>query len=117
MHMSREQINQAMRDNNDHQFRIDVIRAVCINANPNRGWVKEVVDSEGDQEPVRLADVLRAIDKAQPALMLLVSTTGRFYDMQENGLATNFLAQWNLRGDDLYQQSRETVKFLYKLIK
>lgn len=94
---------------------IAAIRAACIKANPARKWTKEVFgaysNSQGDTHdlPVRLADVLLALYKNctagqwDDALLALIDNQG--------GLMT-----WNLRTDDLEQQSDETVAFIASLL-
>jgi hypothetical protein len=65
--------------------------------------------------PIRLADVLLAILKQDPAnrTKLLLESSGQFRQVFPNRLGP----YWNLRADDLEKQSEETISFLYELLK
>ncbi|HEY1757932.1 MAG TPA: hypothetical protein VGG72_21360 [Bryobacteraceae bacterium] len=74
--------------------------------------------SEGTDEiriigrPIRLADVLlAAIGKG-----LAVNTIGVFMSDEEGIMPHTFRAAWNLRKDDLNEQSEETINFLAELL-
>jgi hypothetical protein len=63
--------------------------------------------------PIRLADVLLAtIGKG-----IAVNSIGVFLSDEEGMMPHTFRAAWNLRADDLREQSDETVEFLYELLK
>lgn len=59
--------------------------------------------------PIRLADVLLAIDAAKPQ-RYHIAANGQFYRAGKEG------AIWNLRADDLDQQSDGTVSFIHGLL-
>jgi hypothetical protein len=94
----------------------DIIREACIKANPDKSWIKEVVDIDGDMVQPTLADVLLAIEFRKCPQIYYVADTGRFYQ-DEYDAPTRLPAAWNLRNDDLSKQSLETLKFLAELLK
>lgn len=64
--------------------------------------------------PIRLADVLLAIQKKQHKnITYLVSTFGIFMDSHFN---FSMKHQWNLLKDDLTLQSPETISFILELL-
>lgn len=84
---------------------LEIIRKAAIAANPEKEWVyfryEGGTESTEYEEPIRLADVLLAISLLPPPCNdYLVSTIG-----------------WNLRRDDLAEQSEETLAFLADLLK
>jgi hypothetical protein len=86
------------------------IRAKCIEANPEKDWTRITVD-----EPCRLADVLLAMDSNNVA----VKDTGAI--LVRDPETYNFGWEkphpvWNLRTDDLTQQSPETIAFIHSLL-
>jgi hypothetical protein len=64
--------------------------------------------------PVRLSDVLLAIEEVPKSYKLVLDCGGRFWEMMKPS-PSNML--WNLRADDLEKQSEETISFLYELMK
>lgn len=100
-----------MKDN------IEIIRAACVKANPEKDW-KELVTvayhghghSESDymDVPIRLADVLLAMDKP---VKYYTATPTIHNDV------CKVLSLWNLRNDDLSAQSKECLAFLAGLLK
>jgi hypothetical protein len=63
--------------------------------------------------PIRLADVLLAMDEfMHPNAQMLVTTSGEFDDC----VHSTFQAKWNLREDDLTKQSPETIAFISKVL-
>lgn len=116
---------------------IEAIRQKCIEANPeietqrcgncgyemDGGYCREL-DSEGEGQPhcpgpselrpIRLADVLLAIKNKS----ILVDITGNFWEWRSmNEAPRSFAATWNLRKDDLTEQSDECITFLAELLK
>lgn len=104
------------------QQQIDFIRQKCIEANPeiNSGqflqeWSIEEINTNprvAVVRPIRLADVLLAIGK---------KTTHDFgYYCCDNGViaqtGSGAKANWNLRKDDLTEQSDECIIFLADLL-
>ena len=102
-------------ENND---KLNFIRQKCIEANPNRseGWDEDSGRPTGsgymDFMPCRLADVLLVIKKMY--MNGTLQKEGEF----KNG--TEWFGEiawdWNLRSDDLTQQSEETINFLFDLL-
>lgn len=73
--------------------------------------------------PIRLADVLLAIDNVKPSLTDAFSDTfcgvrinGEF-EMMSVGDSFSSGVKWNLREDNLDSQSEETITFLAELLK
>lgn len=95
---------------------IEIIRAACIKTNPEietRRIDFEDEDTGADtwiqDDTIRLADVLLAIG----ANGFVVSGTGQFY----TGDPAKFgQPHWNLRKDNLSEQSPETLTFLAGLL-
>jgi hypothetical protein len=86
--------------------KLELIRQACIKANP--------IGSGGFKyRPIRLADVLLAIDGTTQGQLIAIRPNGDMYrsDIQ------NTKWHWNLRNDDLSQQSNECIEFLYDLLK
>lgn len=65
--------------------------------------------------PIRLADVLLAIEKNRTTDFFFVTTTD-FLCMQDSKTDEELMV-WNLREDDLSKQSPETLEFLANLLK
>lgn len=76
---------------------------------------------EHQSRPIRLADVLLAIETVSVGGTLLIDTSGQWYGMNtqlklaEEGYLHRKL-NWDLRNDDLEAQSPETVEFLAKVL-
>ena len=89
--------------------KIDKIREACIKANPE---IEQICGGEDVAHfcpncsnkigrPIRLADVLLAIGEVRPDFLLAVGHP----------------ANWNLKDDNLENQSEETIGFIHNLIK
>jgi hypothetical protein len=94
---------------------LEAIRAACIRANPHIsersiGAVDE--DTGTDMwvrdDTIRLADVLMLPDTSE-----MLNAT----DEENATVCFRFIRMWNLRKDDLTEQSDECVAFLYNLLK
>jgi hypothetical protein len=108
--------------------KLELIRQACIAANPNRRWedlgnckrhwaddFSQTCSCPPDSErklPCRLADVLLAIKSTHYAL----DSEGEFM-LHADGSWHYAGPIWNLRNDDLSQQSNECIEFLYDLLK
>lgn len=107
--------------------RLAAIRQKCIEANPN--ITKEGVavtftgnvatDAKLVSRPIRLADVLLAIEaehkfnsNPEPAIAAKIDLVTNVY---RQGVLLHE-RYWNLRADDLEQQSDETIAFLHSLL-
>lgn len=90
---------------------LEAIRAAVEKAEPEDSRWKVIC---ADEEVVRLADVLLALGQLKKPYRrpFLVTERGEFVDVNFNLRST-----WNLRQDDLSQQSDECVAFLYELLK
>jgi hypothetical protein len=66
--------------------------------------------------PIRFADILLAIESTSNKTIVL-DTRARMRGINE-AISNGFHSapQWNLRADDLEQQSEETINFLYELL-
>jgi hypothetical protein len=98
------------------------IREACIKANPEKNWKGFKYGKLGViNATCGLADVLLAIWKANPAnrTNITVESSGQFiyitYD--DAGAYKNAGPEWNLRKDDLTEQSDESLAFLADLLK
>lgn len=73
--------------------------------------------------PIRLADVLLAIDgtyRHGDAITVRIIPGGTFERLHTGNVLPgewNPQVRWNLRADDLEKQSEETIDFLYELLK
>jgi hypothetical protein len=91
------------------QEQLDLIRAACIEVNPSDTTLRDKNSWQGLQikreygRPVRLADVLLAINESKK----------RPYGYD---VLMEIVAYWNLRKDDLSEQSVECVAFLAELL-
>lgn len=96
---------------------IKLIRQKCIEANSTKEWnwhcPARKTCSVDFEEPVRLADVLLAIPQlwVQPKIERKDD-----YRYINNGVFSTGI-KWNLRKDDLTEQSDETIAFLADLLK
>ena len=105
------------------QEQLDLVRAACIEANPSDPTLRDQNSGQGLQikrahgRPVRLADVLLAIERSDHDELYSVGEGGWFYQdtLQGDGYA-NMDVLWNLRKDDLTEQSDECVSFLAQLL-
>ena len=93
--------------------KLQTIREACIKANPKKEW-EEYFPDAGDHRgvavdiPCRLAAVLLAIDEK------FVEENSGNWGVEET--QSKLVKLWNLRNDDLSQQSEETINFLYDLL-
>lgn len=100
---------------------IALVRQKCIEANsdflvgPCLGCARKgkahLLALRPDQRPIRLADVLLALDglrKNEP-----YSKTQRNFE----AVTLGYTKGWNLRKDDLIEQSDETIEFIATLLK
>lgn len=100
------------------QEQLDLIRAACIEANPSDTTLRDKNSWQGLQikreygRPVRLADVLLALPTlwVQPKTDVGNGTRSINSGMMNSGIS------WNLRRDDLAEQSDECVSFLAELL-
>lgn len=105
---------------------LEIIRAVCIDANPE---IVSVVENEFDgvdvsERPIRFADVLLAIGKKERGHIFAradgeIAVFFKWVDFGEekrHEVEPTYI-EWNLRKDDLTQQSPETLQFLSDLLK
>lgn len=94
----------------------DFIRQKCVEANPEKEWKPQCIDCFIVRfEPIRLADVLLAIDEATKAKMtkpIYVNAAGYF--VLSGIRSTN--SAWNLREDSLDKQDQGTVDFIHSLL-
>jgi hypothetical protein len=111
--------------------KLQAIRQKCIEANPGR-WQDfstrtcpcGIRIDEHLNRPVRLADVLLTIDKAEkPGELYAITSSGTFIERELKTITARILdgrmlstgAGWNLR-KDLDEQSAETISFLFDLL-
>jgi hypothetical protein len=97
---------------------LSLIRQKCIEALCAHGTRSEQsLYTRGFDRPIRLADVLLAITKASPNNhnRVWLKSDGRFV-LNENGNSLHNPADWNLRKDDLTEQSEECINFIYELL-
>lgn len=93
------------------QEQIDLVRAACIEANPSDTTLRDQNSWQGLQikrkhgRPIRLADVLEAARKVG-------------YGSTEDwlGVITGVVTRYDLRKDDLTEQSDECVAYLARLL-
>lgn len=110
-----------------HQEKIEAIRKACAKANPEiivEGcesgispcacwWHKNYPPDGNKFRPIRLADVLLAIDDKSSRERYTVDCLGGFKKVGTKWIICN----WNLRKDSLEEQSEETVAFIYDLLR
>lgn len=97
--------------------KLEIIKQKCIAANPEIGTARAHWPFERE---IRLADVLLAVDvfrNGKNEHGYSVRHTGRIYEDDLNSVAKKQVGVWNLRADDLQEQSPETIEFLYSLLK
>lgn len=101
-----------------HQ-QLTLIRQKCIEANPEiaerrldaeKTWDGATVNIFDNK--IRLADVLSALENTSHYLE--INQLGHF---TFKGVTGGEWGEWNLRKDDLTEQSDETILFLYDLLK
>ena len=89
----------------NHQKKLAAIQQKCVEANPeieNKRW--------GTERPIRLADVLLAVQKQE------YGGSPEFRYTCEKLTSGAWHVHWNLRKDDLTEQSEECISFLYDLL-
>lgn len=113
-----------------HTERLGAVRQKCIEANPTivrwggfdlaKMALGGVPESAPDEvRPIRLADVLLAIGKAMTrGNSYFVDADGGFHEWfaPQGRLDLRTVGRWNLRADDLSQQSEETIDFIASLL-
>jgi hypothetical protein len=85
------------------------IRAAAIKANPDGNWQ---ISAQFQRSPT-LCDVLLAIG-GKPEIHVAASDGGHAYFIRN--MNDDLMAGWNLRQDDLTQQSDETIKFIRDIL-
>lgn len=94
------------------QEQLDLIRAACIEANVKILTRANKWHGIGGEDDIRLADVLLAI----PTLWVQPKTdVGNGTRFINSGMANSGIS-WNLRRDDITEQSVECVAFLAELL-
>lgn len=102
---------------------IEVIRRACVAANPEKWEPYCSFDATRKSfEPIRLADVLLAIQEADTPMGIETSIMrslkrdpNEMYLYYRMGDGERILCAWNLR-EDLENQSPETIQFLATLL-
>jgi len=109
--------------------KLELIRQKCIEANPeiletlSLSENAEIIHTRTISRPIRLADVLLAIREKDVVISAFQSDEGACFGKVVDG-NTNYddrfevdwsLAFWNLRKDDLNEQSQETISFIASL--
>lgn len=95
------------------------IRAKCIEANPEKVWDHKTYHDYDVTPIIRLADVLYAVgEKDDTGLGLLTVTGGGLMQYSENVTVKHSPRRvfYDLRADDLTQQSHETIAFIHSLL-
>lgn len=92
--------------------KLEIIRQKCIAANPEIGTARAHWPFERE---IRLADVLLAIPHLKPRDHRNI-VRGQAESAGNVGFMT-VICEWNLRADDLREQSPETIEFLHSLLK
>lgn len=87
---------------------------MCLKGSDEDGWCTFEVKSTDKYKilgrPIRLADILLAIDKQYPGNFATVASNGWLHYGDKRCF-------YDLRADDLEKQSEETIEFLYQLLK
>jgi hypothetical protein len=103
----------------DREQKIEAIRQKCYDANPELMERRDVIGNDRlgysvskyiKRYPIRLADVLLAIHKK--AKIEEKGFVESLFSVEIDDLVN---IHWNLRQDDLTQQSDECIDFLFKL--
>lgn len=108
--------------------KIEEIRQWCIQANPDIKNREEVLHPQGLGfsasisvfETIGLADVLLAIQVGRKDANkhgYSIRHTGRFYRDNLSSISGVYMADWNLRKDDINDQSDEFIDFIHGLRK
>lgn len=99
-----------------NEQKLESIRQACIKANPDV-YSPTGLEPLLEGRPIRLADVLLAIGN----MLTIVDCDGNFYQMKmklsdKEPKFEKHLGKWNLRIDDLTQQSEAFIDFLHSLL-
>lgn len=94
---------------------LERIRQKCIEANPEKNWVKEVVDADGGEIHPSLSDVLNALLEESRGI-LSHEHGGMTPHQWRNERWLEVIYEWNLLQDDLSKQSIETIEFIGKVL-
>ena len=108
--------------------KLELIRQKCIEANPeiletlSLSENAEIIHTRTISRPIRLADVLLAMNKLEHDGSYIISAAGIFAHFKAEGAridkALRILeCSWNLRKDDLNEQPKETINFLAGLLR
>lgn len=96
--------------------KLQAIREKCEEANREKFHTADCYCGLEHDETIRLADVLLAIAKSKKEKFVV-------YSVDQNGLFYKYLANWrdqkvkyDLRNDDVSEQSQEFIDFLYSLL-
>lgn len=105
--------------------RLNLIRTRCIEAIEGIEMGKDPENAAAERltvryyRPIRLVDLLLAFDmdfgKDVRGYRNLGDSIAKHAVVE--GILSNILKLWNLRADDLREQSNETVNFIYELLK
>lgn len=104
----------------NYQQKLEAVRQACIKANPeifvegcesgitpcDCHWHKNYPPNGNKYRPIRLADVLLAMD---------TKLETPFFETV-NAWETFLFIRWDLSKDSLNEQSAETISFLYELL-
>jgi len=100
------------------QEQLAAIRQKCIEANPT---IKDdtlcTPECRVHRRPIRLADILLAAarNSVLEGWQYMVDVCGDFYALPD-GNNPQLKAHWNLRADNLEDQSDETIAFIHSLL-
>jgi hypothetical protein len=100
--------------------KLNFIREKCIATNKEKFCGRARCSGEKClNATIRLADVLLAMEQSRKrdGSEWLVMFTGEFRYVNVLHHSLERHPKWNLRADDLREQSEETINFLYELLK
>lgn len=106
------------------QEQLDLIRDACIEANPDKEWIRCAVgDCTVHISKIGLADVLFAIGKKERGHLfaradgktVVFFVWNKFGDANCHAVEPTY-KEWNLCNDDLTDQSDECVAFVAELL-
>lgn len=97
--------------------KLEAIRQKCIEANQDK-WTRSM---QAREFPIRLADVLLAMHgNRKSGQLFAVVGNGAIYELSGGNFKEDAdkpaLASWNLRQDDLEEQSPETIDFIANVL-
>lgn len=108
--------------------KLEIIRAACIKANHDMQSTSVIAGCPNCHEhdgakitinvdrPVRLADVLLALSTQQVRVQYSAGDDARIDYLRVVPDTWEVAGSWNLRKDDLTQQSPETIQFIHDLL-